>query len=338
VTDAASPVADQPEEASPTGEGVHRPPRKHQVAFVITMVIVIAVLSMLPVALISMVDALWNQSAERVYDLFTGAEVDPDQVMAPDAAFVNITVTDLDESTRTATLIVSGHRVCPTNCPPITGTFYSLASDAAERRGLPPSAEVTVPGLSGPYTFTIQLPMHGTPQRYPFDDYTLRLGLIVATQLPDGTNQITESRELVERRTSLTVENQVSRLNMAPPVSIDPESVRAPSDPVGFLLVDELRWTRPIYLRILSIILVVLISASGVFALGMRTLNELVLGIGGIILGIWGVRSVVVQTPLPDVTLIDLALAFVILVMLLVLSARAARHFFLKAEIRLRRK
>jgi hypothetical protein len=83
VTDAASPVADQPEEAFPTGEGVHRPPRKHQVAFVITMVVVVGVLSMLPVALISMVDALWNQSAERVYDLFTGAEVDPDQVMAP---------------------------------------------------------------------------------------------------------------------------------------------------------------------------------------------------------------------------------------------------------------
>ena len=49
-------------------------------------------------------------------------------------------------------------------------------------------------------------------------------------------------------------------------------------------------------------------------------------------------RSVVVQTPLPDVTLIDLILGFVILVMLLALSVRAARHFFLKAEIRLRRR
>jgi hypothetical protein len=90
------------------------------VAFVITMMVVIAVLSLLPIALISMADALWTQSAERVYDLFTGAEVDPDQVMAADTAFVNIAVTDLDESSRTATLILSGHRVCPETCPKIT--------------------------------------------------------------------------------------------------------------------------------------------------------------------------------------------------------------------------
>ena len=81
-------------------------------------------------------------------------------------------------------------------------------------------------------------------------------------------------------------------------------------------------------------LLVILISASGIFALGLRTLHELVLGIGGIILGIWGVRSVVVQTELPDVTLIDLILGFVILVLLLALSIRAARYFYLQSGLR----
>jgi hypothetical protein len=84
-------------------------------------------------------------------------------------------------------------------------------------------------------------------------------------------------------------------------------------------------------------LLVILISASAVFALGLRTLHELVLGIGGIILGIWGVRSVVVQTELPDVTLIDLILAFVILVLLLALSVRAARYFFVQSGLKVRR-
>ena len=60
----------------------------------------------------------------------------------------------------------------------------------------------------------------------------------------------------------------------------------------------------------------------------MRNPSELVLGIGGIILGIWDVRPVIVQTSLPAVTPVDLLLAFVILMMLLVLTARAARHFF----------
>jgi hypothetical protein len=86
--------------------------------------------------------------------------------------------------------------------------------------------------------------------------------------------------------------------------------------------------------RIVTIVLVILISASAIFALGLRTLHELVLGIGGIILGIWGVRSVVVQTEIPDVTLIDLILAFVILVLLLALSIRAARYFYVQSGLR----
>jgi len=87
-----------------------------------------------------------------------------------------------------------------------------------------------------------------------------------------------------------------------------------------------------------TVLLVILISASAIFALGLRTLHELVLGIGGIILGIWGVRSVVVQTELPDVTLIDLILAFVMLVLLLALSVRAARYFFVQSGLKVRRR
>ena len=94
-----------------------------------------------------------------------------------------------------------------------------------------------------------------------------------------------------------------------------------------------LQWQRPRYLRILSVLMVILISASGVFALGLRGLPELVLGIGGILLGIWGVRSVVVQSPLPDVTLIDLILGFVMLALMLVLAIRAAKYFFVQSGL-----
>ena len=83
---------------------------------------------------------LRGQAVDSVYDLFTGTEVDVDQTFGPDTAFVNVTATNLDESTRTATLTMSGHRVCGAICPPTTGTFFSLGNNAAQRRGLPPSA------------------------------------------------------------------------------------------------------------------------------------------------------------------------------------------------------
>jgi hypothetical protein len=277
---------------------------------------------------------LRGQAIDQVYDLFTGQEVDINRTFGPDTAFVNVTVTNLDESRRVATLTVSGHRECPAICPPTTGTFFSLGSDSARRRGLPPSAAVTVPGESGTYTFTIELPIRGAPQLYPFDTYTLLLGLVVSVTLPSGREEVANTPDLARERVSLTLEDQVVRLNMNPPMPVDPASVRSPNDPVDFLLVDQLQWQRPVYLRIVTILLVILISASAVFALGLRTLHELVLGIGGIILGIWGVRSVVVQTELPDVTLIDVLLAFVMLVLLLALSVRAARFFYVQSRVR----
>jgi len=308
--------------------------RWYLAAFGITVAVVIIVLGLLPSALVSMYRELRGQAVDSVYDLFTGTEVNVDQTFAPDTAFVNITATNLDESTRTATLTVSGHRICEAICPPITGTFFSLGNNTAERRGLPPSAQVTVPGESGVYTFTINLPIQGTPQLYPFDTYTLLLGWVVSVTLPTGPEQVITDPEQVRKRASLTLEDQVVRLNMNPPVLVDPTSVHSETDPVDFLLVDRLQWQRPIYLRIITVLLVILISASAIFALGLRTLHELVLGIGGIILGIWGVRSVVVQTELPDVTLIDLILAFVILVLLLSLSIRAARYFYVQSGLR----
>ena len=326
--------AGDPDEAfvgSPQSAGSRR---RYIAAFGITVAVVVVVLALLPSALLSMARELRGQAIDSVYDLFTGTEVDVDQTFGPDTAFVNVTVTNLDESTRTATLTISGHRVCEAICPATTGTFFSLGNDSAQRRGLPPSAAVTFPGESGTYAFTIELPIRGTPQLYPFDTYTLRLGLVISVTLPNDREEVIASPERVRERVSLTLEDQVVRLNMNSPVPVDPASVHSETDPVDFLLVDQLQWQRPLYLRIVTVLLVILISASAIFALGLRTLHELVLGIGGIILGIWGVRSVVVQTELPDVTLIDLILAFVMLVLLLALSVRAARYFYVQSGLR----
>ena len=307
--------------------------RRYLGAFILTVLVLLIVLAMLPPALMSMADELRGRNTERTYDLFTGAEVEHDRPIAANATYVNISVTKLDESNGAVSLTLSGHRVCPALCPALTGTFYSLGSDAARRHGLPPSAAVTVPGEEGSYTFTIDLPLRGTPQNYPFDTYTLVLGMIIEASFPNGTTQILDAREVVRQSAVITLEDRVARLNMSPPQPIDPATVRAPSDPFTFLTVDAVRWERPLYLRILAALLVVLISVSGIYALGLRTLHELVLGIGGIILGIWGIRSIVVQSELPDVTLIDLVLGFVILLLLVGLSVRAALYFAIRSGV-----
>ncbi len=320
--------------ALPGADGVG--PRLHPkplAAFILTVFVIIFVMVMLPATVESMIDELRGQATDQIYDLFTGQEVDATKMVSPEAAFANITVTNLDETTRMATLTISGNRVCAAVCPELTATFYSIGNDAARRRGLPPSASITIPGETGSYTYTFELPIKGTPQRYPFDDYTMRLGLVVTASLPDGATRVIDSPEAMERAVSLTLEDLVVRLNMLPPKPVDPATVRSPGDPTDFLLVDILQWQRPRYLRIISVLMVVLISSSGIFALGLRSLPELVLGIGGILLGIWGVRSVIVQSPLPDVTLIDLILGFVMLFLMLVLAIRAAKFFYAQSGL-----
>ena len=113
---------------------------------------------------------------------------------------------------------------------------------------------------------------------------------------------------------------------MEPPQAIDRDRALAVTDPYALPLVEALHFQRPAYVKILAVLLILLISVSGGIALLRRDVDDLLLGIGGLILGIWGVRSVLVSQPLPGVSAIDLALSLVILFLLLGLTVRLTRH------------
>jgi hypothetical protein len=302
--------------------------RRNRFWFALTVALLVFVLTLLPRAVTSMLDELSDQSTSRVYEFLDGSEIDFANVVAEDATFINIAVTHVEEARQVATLSVSGNRNCGARCPPIAAALYSLGQDASRRLGLPPSAAIDLPAASGPFTQTIELPVRGWPQRYPFDSYILLLGLAIELRLPNGEAQPLTAEVVRQRNVHITIEDAVARLNMSPPQRVDPASVDAAGANVAFVAVDRLTFQRPTYLRILTIVLVLLIAASAVFALSLKDLEDLLLGIGGIILGVWGVRSVVVQTELSDLTWVDIALAVVILVLLLALAVRAARHYY----------
>ncbi len=95
----------------------------------------------------------------------------------------------------------------------------------------------------------------------------------------------------------------------------------------------ELRFERPVHQEILAVLLILLIAVSAIMAVAMRNMTDLIVGIGSLILGIWGVRSVLVPSSLPVVTSIDLALSVIILFVLLGLSVRSALHFRKQSEL-----
>jgi hypothetical protein len=309
-------------EASPSVQ------RANRLWFVLTAAMVLLVIALLPITAISLANESRSQSRSNVYDVFTGQEFDFDTSVLSDTAFVNIAVTDLDETQGMASLTVSGNRACRAPCPPLTAGLFAIGQDAARRLGFPPSVSFALPTDPGPYTETVVLPVSGWPQRYPFDTYTMTLGLTAETTSPDGTRSPVMVTPGDTQPVFVTLEDRVSRLGMAAPIPVDPTSVTARGASAPFFAVAHLSWQRPQYLSLLTILLVLLIAASAIFALSLKDLEDLLLGIGGIILGVWGVRSIVVQTELPDLTWVDIALSLIILLLLLALAVRAARHFY----------
>jgi hypothetical protein len=296
-------------------------------ALVIVGLLVLTVAVMLPVVFYSLSNSLRSVEQNPIYNLVTGElEQNVEALGGDDSAYVNINITGIDESTRAATLLVSGNRVCVVVCPKISFGLYSLDNDGAMRRGLPPSVFIDFEAGeagTGPFTKQITLPVSGNPQRYPFDKYTLLLGLSALATRPDGST-FQPPRGLLERQVIVTVQSTMVRLKMGQIESLDPVSVTPKGTQEEILLAERLVFSRPIYLQIICTLMVLLISTSGFFALATQTLRQLSLGIGGLILGIWGVRNIVIQGNLPEVTVVDSVLAIIILLVLLGVAVRVA--------------
>jgi hypothetical protein len=293
-----------------------------------------AVVIALPVAFRSMGILLTDGQARTLYEFPSGqaATTAATEALAESESYFNIAAIDLDEDLGSVTLAISGHRVCPDDgCATLTFTFVSLEDDADVRRALPPSAPMTLTPDQDIFSQTIQLPLRGQPSQYPFDDYLLWLAL-AGTVVDDGKT-IVLTPELLAKRAVITTQNQLRDFLMVPPLEIDPARVAALTDPQEFVGVQQLRFERPVHQEILAVLLILLIAVSAIMAVAMRSMTDLIVGIGSLILGIWGVRSVLVPSSLSVVTSIDLALSVIILFVLLGLSVRSALHFHKQSEL-----
>jgi hypothetical protein len=309
-------------------------PHRHwyRLALFTTVALLLAIVALLPVAVSSMQQVL-GRGSDPLYDLITGNVVTHEVAAAAetDATYVNLGMVDLDETTGQLTVAVSGNRNCPQACPALNLTFTALDDDADQRRGLPPSATLELTPDDRIFSQAVQLPVRGQPSLYPFDQYRIWLGVGgVATQ-PDGT-KVELRPETLQGRT-VTLQNRIPDMLMDAPAAIAPDTVHAGTDPFVHLGVQALVFERPDYLKVLAVTLVVLIGISAALALFTRGLNDLALGFGGLILGVWGVRSVLMPQSIGTVTAIDLALSWLILLLLLGLALRAALHFLHHSEL-----
>ena len=196
----------------------------------------------------------------------------------------------LDEVQRRVTLQVSGQHDCGAACDHTDRLFFfSLRSNqGATAAGPPPSATMDLPPTNLLATQKLDLPIGGEPNRYPFDVYELRLGITLGRVQPDGS-VAPYPPDSAAAGLVLTVQEQLPREEMAPPRALDPAALPAGPAPYPYLTVASLTFARPLFLQVLTILLVLLIGAAAVYAVFMRPLPELIINVGGVILGVWGI-------------------------------------------------
>jgi hypothetical protein len=182
------------------------------------------------------------------------------------------------------------------------------------------------------FSDSVTLPTRGQPSLYPFDQYQLWLGIRGVVTGPEG-NAVEITPELMRGNATVTLQNRIPDMLMEDPFPISQEQVQAATDTFGYMAVESLTFSRPTYIKVLAVALVLLIGVSAVMALVTRGLDDLALGIGGLILGVWGVRSVLMPQTIGTITAVDLALSWLILLLLLGLAIRAAVHFHHKSEL-----
>jgi hypothetical protein len=302
----------------------------HRVAFSLVALVLLLLLAILPFAIDSIVGNLIRPDTNK--DFFITA---PDTPSGYSYSRIRIRLLSLDEWSGVVTLLVSGVHVCEPACYlDDKYLFVSVPLDQKLQDGLLPlSQSVSFPANSNETVQQFTLPVYGDSLRFPFDTYRLRLGVIMQRVFPDGTTT-TLTPDDAYGHLYLTVIPHVARTSMDTPSVVDPDSVRPWRTNLQYVSVSDLVLERPLYVRAMTVLLVLLVSAAASYAVFLRPLNELVVNAGALVLGVWGIRAILLGTNVPGLTAVDLALSTVILFLLAAITVRAFHFLSAKNSIR----
>jgi hypothetical protein len=280
--------------------------------FLVLVVALLLAVVALPFAVASMVGSIKHPIAADAFHLSVPA---PGQSAT---TAVNVRLVAIDETAPDVTLSVTGDRRCVSACGKAEVLqFFSLRSDPRGSDGSPPAQDVDIPA-TGEFDDSVVLPVSGDLGTYPFDSYRLLLGLGLARQTAGGQT-VPMSAHTVRRQLDVSLDEQLARIDLATPRDVT-SNYRFVGAQVA--LAAQIDLTRPLYLQVLTILIVMFIALAGVYSVVTRAFKEVIGTVGVVVLGVWGVRTLLVGSYPPDSTAVDLVLSFLILMILIVVMVR----------------
>lgn len=300
----------------------------YRVGFGLVAIVVIISLIATPFAITSAMVNLIAPPSARVYALT------PQQIpLAASYSRLHADITILDEPQRLATIRVSGFHVCAQGCTyRDTLVLFSLDTEAGDMQAIPPSAQLPLPATTGEVSGTVQLPIAGDLLGYPFDRYVLSLGVAIERTLPNQDPRFlsaTETQGLI----AFTVREQVPRTVVGTFQPLGSSAQGVAQRPFTYAYAGAIELVRPIYLRIIVVLTILLIAAAALYAMLMRPFDQLIINAGGLILGVWGVRAMLLGSYPADSTAVDIALTTVIIVLLGGISFRGLNYLHARAGL-----
>jgi hypothetical protein len=311
----------RPEEGAPSAPApAARVPRRHVrwAAYAWGAVLVASLIVAAPLALGSIARQLIAPPENQVFTYSPGAAADATGATPTDSTYMNVGIVTLDETKKVATLRLSGHRTCAAECPAFTLRLFSLGDRPQLRAGLPPSVAVNVAQGAQVVSQMVELPVSGLPSLYPFDQYTLILaGVATPTDAPPAGATPPHAGHL-----TITLDSNLARHVLLPPDFANVPEVPASDVQPIFQRVVALHFVRPLHLQVLTCLLVTLIAGAALLTVSTEPVRRLLVGVGSVVLSVWGVRQILIADAPPAITAVDLLLSGVILILLYGIAIR----------------
>lgn len=299
----------------------------YRASFWIVAIIFLTIIVLVPIAVIDLLANVAKPSENHVYNI--AAEVLP----APVYSRLHVNVLALDEVQKLATLRVSGFHFCASECTARDKIlFSSIGADGKGADGLPPSASITLPAASGEFSTTFQLPIASTLLRYPFDRSGLMLGISLQRVSADNKTTVVPPVEAKDQ-VFVTLQQQVPRVTMSAPDAVDPQTVQPAKVKADYIYVSDMEFSRPAYLKILVVFIVILSAIAAVYAAFFRPFSQLLINAGALILGIFAVRSLLIGGYPPDATLVDILLTATVFFLLCAIAVRGMGYLHQRGSL-----
>jgi hypothetical protein len=310
-------MAVAPPPATEDAAGLQPGRLRHRTAYLLVTLLLLFIVVLLPFAVISMVDDFRHQQAPKHSVVALDGR-------PADRAQVAVDLIGMNEWEGTVTVRVTAYQECDGACRwRDRYRFVSIWGDDFQPSDRPTVQVVDVPESSRTVTTTFGLPISGDPLRYPFDRYLMALGVIMDRMYPDG-RETTLTQNEADGYLTIYVTARIPRIVASAPddLGVDNPQAQAPGLQRPYLFAGVIEFNRPLYLKVLTIFLVLLVTAAAAYAVFLRPLDQLIINAGALILGVWGIRVILLGTTLPGLTAVDLSLWTVILFLLVTITVR----------------